>query len=139
MKKQNLSVLFTLVCIIFGLGLLARAEGEEAIVANVPYEFVIGTQQFPAGTYRAGGIDSPNGSRTLEIVSYETGATIFLNPSAFDDLKTEHTRFNFERAGDELFLSGIETPMGKYSIAVPRSAIATAQMKQQAPSSAGSN
>ncbi len=138
MKKQNLSFLFTLVCI-FGLGLVARAQGEEAIVAEVPYDFVVGTLQFPAGTYTAGRIDSPNGSRTLEIRSHETGATILLIPSAFDDLKTEHTRFNFEHAGDIFFLSGIETHMGRYSIVVPQSAIVTAQMKQQAPSSAGSN
>jgi hypothetical protein len=62
-----------------------------------------------------------------------------LIPSAFDDVETEHTRINFERAGGEHFLSGIETPMGRYTIAVPRSAITVAQMQQQPSSSSGSN
>jgi hypothetical protein len=132
MKKQKLAVLFALVCTL-GLGLVARVQGEETIVAKVPYDFVIGTQALPAGTYTVGRVDSPNGSRTLKIMSHETGTTALLIPSAFDDLETEHTRLSFDHVGRELFLSGIETPMGKYSIAVPRAAVGTAQMKRETP------
>src|SRR5260370_361665 len=51
MKKQYLTVLFTLVCVL-GLRLGARAQEEDTVVANVPFDFVIAGKILPAGAYR---------------------------------------------------------------------------------------
>ncbi len=57
MKKQYLTVLFTLVCVL-GLRLGARAQEEDTDVANVPFDFVIAGNKYflsaietPIGTY----------------------------------------------------------------------------------------
>jgi hypothetical protein len=137
MKKQYLSVLFTLICVL-GLRLGAHAQAEDTVIAKVPYDFVAGGKILPAGSYRVSRVNS-NGSRTLEISSYETGAGVLLTPTFFDDTQIGHAQLNFEHAGDKYFLSGIETPIGTYAITIPRSAITLALMEQHGASSSGGN
>jgi hypothetical protein len=137
MTKQYLTVLFTLICVL-GFGLGARAQEEDTVVAKVPYEFVVGGQVLPAGTYKVRRIDT-GGTRELEISSYERRASAFFIPTFFDGIQTGHAQFTFEHVGNKYFLSGVETPIGTYAITIPRSAIKLAQMEQQGTSSAGSN
>ena len=137
MKKQYLTVLFTLISVL-GLGLCARAqEREDTVIAKVPYDFVVRGQVLPAGTYRVSRIDTS--SRELEISSYETGASAFLIPTFFEDTQTGQVQFSFEHVGNTYFLSAIGTPIGTYSITVPQSAVELALMEQQSASSSGSN
>lgn len=136
MKKQYLTVLFTLISVL-GLGLGAGAQEQDTVLGKVPYDFVVSGQVLPAGTYRISRISTS--PRTLEISSYETGASALLVPTFFDDAQTGHAQFSFEHAGDKYFLSAIETPIGTYSIRVPQSAIELALMEQQSASSSGSN
>jgi hypothetical protein len=137
MKKQYLTVLFTLICVL-GLGLGARAQ-EDTLVTKVPFDFVVGGKVLPAGTYRASRVNPASGSRALQIISYETGASVFLMPTVFDDHQSGHAQLNFEHLGDEYFLSAIETPIGTYAISMPPAATKLAQTQQQSGSHAGSN
>jgi hypothetical protein len=136
MKKQYLAVLFTLICV-FGLGLNARAQKQDTVVTNVPFDFVAGGQVLPAGSYRVSRVDSSSGSRELEISSYETRASVFLIPTVFDDVQSDKAQFNFEHLGDKYFLSAIETPIGTYAINIPPAAIKLAQTQQQGGSHSG--
>jgi hypothetical protein len=136
MKKKYLTVLFTLISVL-GLGLGARAQEQDTVLAKVPYAFVVSGQVLPAGTYRIGRISTS--PRALEISSSETGASAFLIPTLFDDTQTGNAQFSFEHVGNKYFLSAIGTPIGTYSITVPQSAIELALMEQQGVSSSGSN
>ena len=138
MKKQYFAVLSTLICVL-GLGLGARAQEEDTVLAKIPYDFVVGGQVLPAGAYRVGRIDTTGSSRALQISSYETHASAFLIPTVFDDFQTGHAQLSFEHVGNRYFLNAIETPIGTYSIRVPQSAIELALMEQQSASSSGSN
>ncbi len=104
MKKQYLTVLFTLTCV-FGLGLGARAQEQDTVVTNVPFDFVAGGQVLPAGTYRVSRVDSTSGSRALEISSYETHASVFVIPTIFDDVQSDKAQVNFEHLGDKYFVT----------------------------------
>jgi len=138
MKKQYLAVLFALVCVL-GLGLGARAQDQDTVVTKVPYDFVVGGQELPAGTYWVSRVSSVSGSRELEISSYETGASVFVLPTVFDDVETGHAQLNFEHLGDKYFLSAIKTPVGTYAVNIPLSAIKLAQTQQHSGSHPGSN
>ena len=138
MKKRYLTVLFTMICVL-GLGLGARAQGEDTIVAKVPYDFAAGGAVLLAGTYRVSRVDSA-GPRELLIRSYETGASVFLIPTEFADAPAGHAQLSLQRVGDKYFLSRIQTSNGVYTTAIPRSATKVAQMEQhESMSSAGSN
>lgn len=138
MKKQYLTVLFTLICVL-GLGLGAQAQEEDTVLAKIPYEFVVAGQVLPAGTYRVRRINTTGSSRALEISSYETRSSAFLIPTVFDNFKTGHAQLNFEHVGNKYFLSAIETPIGTYAIAIPPSAVELARMEQQRTVSSGGN
>lgn len=136
MKKQYLTVLFTLICVL-GLGLSARAQEEDTVVTKVPFDFVAGGKVLPAGTYTVSRVDPARGSRELEIRSYETRASVFVLPTVFDDVRSDTAQLNFEHLGDTYFLSAIETPIGTYSVDIPPSAIKLAQTQPQGGSHAG--
>ena len=138
MKKQYAAILFTLICVL-GMKLGARAQEEDTVVANIPHDFVVAGQVLPAGTYRVKRVHPYTASRELEVSSYETGASVFVIPTVFDNAQTEHIQLNFEHAGDKYFLSAVETPIGTYAITVPPSAIKLALKEQQGASSSGSN
>ena len=137
MKKQYLTVLFTLICVL-GLGLGARAQEEDTVVSNVPFDFLIAGKILPAGTYRVSRVNTA-GSRELEISSYDAHAGVLFIPTDFDDFQTGHAQLNFEHVGNKYFLSAIETPIGTYDITIPPSAIELARTEQQGTSSSGGN
>jgi hypothetical protein len=138
MRKQYSTVLFTLVCIC-GLALGAHAQAKDVVVAKVPFNFVVGGQVLPAGTYEVTRASAIGGPGELEISSYESRASTFLIPTFFDDLRTGNAQLTFEHAGDKYFLSGIETPSGTYAITVPGSAIRVAQMEQEGSATSRGN
>ena len=138
MKKQCLTVLFTLICVL-GLGLGARAQEEDTVVTKMPFGFVAGGKVLPAGTYRVSRVSPASGSRELEMRSYETRASVFVTPTVFDDVRSDKAQLNFEHLGDTYFLSTIETPIGTYSIDMPPSAIKLAQTQPQGGSHPGGN
>jgi hypothetical protein len=137
MKKQYVTVLFTLICVL-GFGLGARAQEEDTVVAKVPYDFVAGGQVLPAGTYRVSRIDSA-GLRELVIRSSETGAGVFVIPTVFAYAPAEHAHLSLRPVGNKYFLTAIQTSNGVYTMAIPRSAIRLAQMEQHGASPSGSN
>ena len=136
MKKQYLTVLFTLICVL-GLGLGAHAQEQDTVVTNVPFAFVAGGRVLPAGTYRVSRVDSTSGSRELEISSYETRASVYVIPTFFDDVQSDKAQLNFEHLGGTYFLSAIETPIGAYAINIPPAAIKLAQTQQPGGSHSG--
>ena len=137
MKKQYLTVLFTFICVL-GLGLGARAQNEDTVVAKVSFDFVINGKVLPAGTYRVSRVNT-SGSRELEISSYDARTGVLLIPTVFDDSQAGHAQLNFEHVGNKYFLSAIETPIGTYDVTVPHSAIELARMEKQGTFSSGGN
>jgi hypothetical protein len=138
MKKQYLTVLFALICVL-GLGVGAHAQEEDTVVTKVPFDFVAGGRVLPAGTYRVSRIAPASGSRELEMRSDETGASVFVMPMVFDGVRSDKAQLSFEHLGDTHFLSAIETPIGTYTIDIPPSAMKLAQTQQQGGSHAGGN
>jgi hypothetical protein len=139
MKRSYIAVLLATICVL-GLGAVANAEEEDIVIAAVPYDFVAGGVAFSRGTYRVSRIDSGRGTRELKISNYETRINLLLLPTEFDDVQTGHLQISFVHVCDKYFLNGITTPAGTYTISVPRTANAIAQVKDHGTvSSAGAN
>jgi hypothetical protein len=128
MKKSYLTAVLTLTGFL-GIGMGARAQDVDAVVVTVPFEFVAGGATLPAGEYRVSRVN-PSVNRELAISGYDKGSA-FLLPLAFDDGPTERPTMSFEHRGDRYYLSGIKTLSGVYTIAVPRTKVAVAQVKDQ--------
>ncbi len=132
MKKSYLIVAFALTGLL-GLSTSSRAQDADRVVVNVPFDFVVGRETLPMGTYSVSRV-SPEADRALFIGGHDKGA--FLLPIVFEEAPAEHAKVRFEHVGDKYFLSRIETPAGVYSIAIPRATTGVAQIKDNGTLSA---
>jgi hypothetical protein len=114
-KKENLvkkySLIVALLAGIAGSSLSLRAQDAKVIV-TIPFEFVVGTQTLPSGTYTVSRA-SRVASSPLLIFNREHGA--FLLPTAFDGVGSG-VSVGFDQVGEEHLMSQIKTPEGIYTI-----------------------
>ena len=117
MKKLYLTAALMVTCLL-GLGLSARAQDADAVIVNVPFEFVAGSTTLPAGEYRIGRIN-PDTNRELAIRSYDKGGAILL-PMTYDVGTVEKPALDFQHVGGKYFLSAVKTLGGVYSMPASR-------------------
>jgi hypothetical protein len=127
MKKLFSTTVLSLICLL-GLGISAHAQDASRLAVTVPFDFIAGGQTLPAGTYTVSRA-SQSSWVGLAIRSYDNG--VFLLPVAFDDAAADQAKLAFAHVGDKYFLSEVDTPVGVYSIAMPRAMTKVAQMKDQ--------
>ena len=132
--KKQLAVLFTLISVL-GLGIAARAEDEGTVVATVPYDFVAGGAELPAGTYTISRVNT-FGAPELLVRSSETGAGGYIIPTAFSQVAAQNTQISLQSVGGKYFLNKIQTSKGVYTIAIPRPAAKLASTEQHEGTSA---
>jgi len=135
MRKQLLSAVLGLTCVL-GLGLGARAESDNRVVTNVPFEFVAGGATLPAGIYTVDRVTTPSDSHLI-IRNRENG--VFLLPVTFDGASVEGALFTFEHVGNKYFLSKVKTPAGVYTIGTPQALKMAAQKKTMDGEGSGTN
>lgn len=141
MNTRFLTIVLTL-AYLGGLAAGAQAqEHEDTLTVRVPYDFVVEGLVLTRGAYRVSRVDTARGAREVEISSSDTGASILLIPTVFDEFKTGRPRMSFEPIGrSSRFLTAITTPIGTYAIPIPLSAITLAQMKDRSTvTSSGTN
>jgi hypothetical protein len=133
MNKSYLTAVLTLTCLL-GLGISARAQDNQGVTVNVPFEFVAGGATLPAGTYSVGRL-SAGAQSGIAIRGY--GNAVLILPTVVDGTPAGQPELNFEHVGGKYFLSEIETPGGVYTFALPRAMAALAQVKNQGTVTSG--
>jgi hypothetical protein len=141
MKKKYASILLTLICVL-GLGVAAEAQYRGEVVVTIPFEFVAGGKTLPAGMYRVSRI-SQDKSVGLVFSSYENRSNVIVHPVEIESARSDKPGVSFERAGEQHFLSRIQTANDVYNIPVSRSEIREAAARSHdigsASGSSGSN
>jgi len=137
MKKSYLTAALMLTCLL-GVGISARAQESDAVVVNVPFEFVAGGATLPAGEYRISRVD-PAVNRGLVINGFNKGGA-FLLPLSFDDgPSANQPTLSFEHVGGKYFLSRVKTQSGVYSLPAQREMIMLGQANTPIPSSSSAS
>jgi len=120
MKKQITSAfaLFT-IAIILGTAQLVSAQTSERVVVNIPFDFVVGSRQLPAGRYTVSRV-TRDSAKALFIRSEDgrTTATVLTNTSG---RKARRTELAFRQYGDSFFLAAVSLPGASGGRAVPES------------------
>jgi hypothetical protein len=136
MKKQHLTAVLTLICLL-GLGVGARAEDKPEVV-NVPFEFVAGGKILSGGTYSVSRVSSAHDPRLIILIrSREEG--VYLHPVAFDGASGEDAQLNFEHVGDKYFLSKVKTSAGVYTIEDAVTKVVQKKARHEGMSSSGTD
>ena len=107
MKKYSLIV--ALLAVIAGSSLSLRAQ-EAKVIVTIPFEFVVGTQTLPSGTYT---VSRTSAGSPLLIANREHSVVVL--PSAFDGVEAR-VAVSFDQVGEQHVLSQIKTPAGIYTI-----------------------
>jgi hypothetical protein len=121
MRKQSLRMLIALIGVV-GSGVAARAQDLDKVVAKIPYEFVVDGKTFPAGSYQMDRVGRSD-DRMLVLHNLDNHASVLVVPVFVESNSADQVRISFERVGEELFLSKIETLGHVFTIPVSRSAI----------------
>jgi hypothetical protein len=116
MSKQYLRILLALVGFV-GMSAVARAEIRGEIVVTVPFDFVAGGKNLPAGTYTVSRF-SDDKLDGLILSSYENHVSVIVYPTTVGDAAADKPSVSFNRVGEARLLSKIETAYDIYTIRV---------------------
>ena len=136
MKKSCFMAVLMLTCL-FGVGISARAQGTDAVVVSVPFEFVVGGATLPAGKYRVSRVSS-GVSQELAIRG-DNKENAFMLPLAFDNSAGNQPSLSFAHVGGKYFLSEIKTPAGVYTMATSREMVMLGHATLPSPSALSSS
>ena|ERR1700733_12382 len=138
MKKSYLTAVLMLTCLL-GVGVSARAQNADAVVVNVPFEFVAGGATLPAGEYRVSRVN-PGVNRELAISGYNKGSA-FLLPLALDEsaAAANQPTVSFEHVGDKYFLTKIKTLGGVYTMPASREMVMLGKANTPGPSTSSAS
>jgi len=137
MKKLCLRIALALVSFA-GLGITAKAQVVDQIVVTIPFEFVVAGKTLPAGTYRVNRVSDDRWAGLI-LSSVENRASAIVHPNKVESAPAEKAHVSFETAGDEHFLSKIETADNVFTIPVSRAAILLASGKSHTDTPSGSS
>jgi hypothetical protein len=137
MKKLYLRIVVALVGFA-GLGITAKAQVPDQMVMTVPFAFVVSGKTLPAGTYRVNRL-SDDRWQVLVISSYENNAIATVLPTEVESAPANKPQVTFETAGNEHFLTRIETADNVFTIPVSRAALLLASGKSHTDAAPGSS
>jgi len=137
MKKLCLRIVVALVGFA-GLGITAKAQVPDQIIVTIPFEFVVAGKTLPAGTYRVNRV-SDDKREGLIFSSVENRASAMVHPIEVESAPADKAQVSFEKAGEEHFLSKIETANNVFTIPVSHAAILLASGKSHTKTASGSS
>lgn len=114
-KRRTLvnKYLSMLLVVVAFAGASVPAPSQEAkVVVTIPFEFVVGTQTLPGGTYT---VSRSSVGTSSPLLLSSRGQSVFLLPTAFDSAESG-AAVKFDQVGEEHVLSQIKTPEGIYTI-----------------------
>ena len=106
MKKQAFVKATLLMFSMIVAAQVARAE--QAMLVNIPFEFVAGNSVLPAGEYRVQKLDSNSAVLLIRCSDPRASVVLTTNAAVANDLQTE-SKLVFNRYGSRYFLSQVWT------------------------------
>lgn len=128
MSKRYFAVALALLCIV-GIGTNSRAQSTNRIVVTVPFEFVVGANALPAGTYEIERF-SENPRSGVVFRGGDT-STVVLPTTVEDSSIISKALLTFQHIRGTYFLGKVETPGTVYTLATPHTSITVAGTHDQ--------
>jgi hypothetical protein len=124
---------------VLGLSGTAHAASQEAIVVKLSFEFLVDGKTLPAGTYMVRRVTSDN-SGPLLLTNRDNGTSVFVAYHGSESATSDQPKVSFQQAGEQNFLSTIQTTFDVYHIRVSPTEIteAIAKLRNSVSSAGGS-
>jgi hypothetical protein len=122
---KNYAKILVVITFILGLSGASKAESQDGIIVTLPFKFVVGGKTLPAGTYTMrNAYDDPSGP--LMITNHDGSTSVFVLPYVSESASTEKPELDFQRGGEEHFLSTVHSAWRIYHLPVSQSALTEA-------------
>ncbi|MBI1764072.1 MAG: hypothetical protein HYR56_21820 [Acidobacteria bacterium] len=106
MKRTALNMMLTLVCTAVLAAVAVAALGTNLMTAKIPFDFNIGSQRLPAGTYT---VSRANAAGVLIVRNDQTAKSVAVITNAGQrSTPNEKAQLDFRRYGDQYFLSSVK-------------------------------
>jgi len=128
--KRNYVRMLVVSLFVASIGVAAQAGEPDQLLVNIPYNFVVGGKTLPAGAYRVSRV-SDNDLHQIAISSVDTGSSVLTLSAQVQQASHFQPKITFQHAGDQNFLSKIQTENHVFTIAVSKSALAEAAAKAE--------
>ena len=83
----------------------AQAAGPQPVVANIPFDFNVGSKTLPAGTYTITVVNPSSDRKVLQIRSSDGRSTAITQTTGVIGTASEKTKLVFHRYGDHYFFA----------------------------------
>jgi hypothetical protein len=134
MKKQISRALLGLAATL-ALAVAANAQGPHTAVIRVPFDFVAGAKQMPAGLYTVRRIKSD--SETTLLIRSEDGRSAAVVLTNSGEAHPNTSALVFRQHGDRYFLAGISMPGAASARELPKTGAERRLEREQAEQKAG--
>ena len=108
----------------------AKAQSQDGMTVDVPFQFVVHGKTLPAGTYTVRQLSTEK-SGPLTLTNKEDLTSVLVLPYVSDDARVDNPQLSFQQASGQSFLSVIQTPQKIYQIDVPQSTIRESEAKSR--------
>jgi hypothetical protein len=134
MKKHCMRILIAVLSVA-GFGAVAMGQSVDKVEVKIPYEFVVGGQTLPAGTYTVDRVGSGD-PRDLVLSSYGHHTSAIFVATEFEENSGNKTEISFKIVGGQRFLSEIRTAEHVFTIPVTQTEILEAAARSNGGASA---
>ena len=134
MNRSYLLVTLATLCLAV-MGGTAHAQDHDTVVAQIPFDFVVGAKTMPAGTYRIATLsDDPHAGL---IVSKRDDSSVVLPIVVDDATDPQGSQLDFARVGPQYVLTQVETPNHIYTVSRARASAMLVQVPDRGNMSSG--
>ena len=116
----------------FTASVYAQAAGTQPVVANIPFDFNVGSKNLPAGKYTITVVNPSSDRKVLQIRSSDGRSTAITQTTGIIGTASEQTKLVFHRYGDRYFFAQAQMAGDPMGLAAVKSNAERAQ-KQAAP------
>ncbi len=121
--KRGAYTLFAIIILVGSLAIAAAGQtsGRPRWVANIPFQFNIGSQTMPAGEYQLLSISSGSANVAVQVKSADGKTEAMLQMRAVDGRVDDRARLVFHCYGNHLFFAQAWTGDGNLGLVVAKS------------------
>jgi hypothetical protein len=106
MKKQAYTMI-TMIVLVGSMAVAARAQtgGRTQLIANIPFEFSVGTKTLPAGEYTVRQLNPASDHAVLQLRSRDGSASAMVQMGSVIGKAQESAKLIFRRHGNQYFFA----------------------------------
>ena len=105
----------------------AQTTGSQRVLANIPFDFHVGSKKLPAGKYTITVVNPASDRKTLQIRSTDGRSVAITQTTGVIGTASKNTKLVFHKYDDQYFFARTQMAGDTMALAAPKSSVERAQ------------